>query len=410
MIGAGYGKRRAATGSSALLTVGVIAVIAVVAVGAVVLRTAPDSLDLRAADTVLWTVCGAFALVAGFVSCMRGRMVGDASARRVGAALLASAVLVATTDVLTFADRGVDLEAALLRFDAATCVVFVALLTVACGLLYIVKAVAQELTRAFVDQREQLFDHEVEAEVAEARRRAEQHERAERAHEVRSAVLAIQSAVGALARTYDDGGSRDRPSLPDAILAEIELLRQLVSDEPARPSFPFEVADSLLPVVVCHRACGLEVDVHLARGLWAVGNPAELGEVVQGLLDNARVHAPASPVTVRASQHGDSILVRVSDHGPGIPERQRERVFARGVSTRAVDGGLGLYVARRLLATRGGDLAVEPVAGGGAAFVVRLPAASRAAVRSAGEEPRHDVDDVTRTIDPDTLQLVARDQ
>jgi signal transduction histidine kinase len=132
--------------------------------------------------------------------------------------------------------------------------------------------------------------------------------------------------------------------------------------------------------------------------------------VVQGLLDNARVHAPASPVTVRASQHGDSILVRVSDHGPGIPEHQRERVFVRGVSTRPVDGGLGLYVARRLLRTRGGDLEAEPVAGGGAAFVVRLPAASCAAVSCAGQDARHNVDDVTGTVDPDALQLVTREQ
>jgi signal transduction histidine kinase len=409
MTGAGYGKMRAAAGSSALLRVAVLAV-AVIAVVAVALLAVSDSRDLRAADTLLWTACGALALVAGFVRCLRWRMVGDLSSLRVGVALLVFAVLVAAIDVLTFADGGVQLGVELLRFGAATSVVFVVLLIAAFGLLWIVKGVAQELTRAFADQREQLLDREIDAEVTEARRRAEQHEREERAHEARSAVLAIQSAVTVLARTFEGAGGCDRPSLPDAILAEIEWLRQLVSDEPARSSTTFEVADSLLPIVVCHRACGLPVDAQLPRGLWAFGNPAELAEVVQGLLDNARVHAPASPVTVQASQHGDSILVEVSDHGPGVPEHQRERVFARGVSTRPVDGGLGLYVARRLLCTRGGDLAVEPVAGGGAAFVVRLPAASCAAVCAAGEDARHDVHDVTRTIDPDALELVTRDQ
>ena len=72
------------------------------------------------------------------------------------------------------------------------------------------------------------------------------------------------------------------------------------------------------------------------------------------------------------------IVVRVTDSGPGIPARERERVFEPFVHASGLDGdrgsGLGLAIARGFVDLNGGRLWVEEAPGGGASFVMTLPA------------------------------------
>jgi signal transduction histidine kinase len=82
------------------------------------------------------------------------------------------------------------------------------------------------------------------------------------------------------------------------------------------------------------------------------------------------------PCTVIAT-----VVLTVSDDGPGIPEAERERVFERFVRldearSRATGGaGLGLTIVRGLVDRLGGRVRAGAAPGGGARFVVRLPAA-----------------------------------
>jgi signal transduction histidine kinase len=107
-----------------------------------------------------------------------------------------------------------------------------------------------------------------------------------------------------------------------------------------------------------------------------------LQEILQNLLDNARRYAPGSSIDVRAARADAWVVLRVDDRGPGIPRDEHERVFERGYCSGARrDGsGLGLYVAARLLRDQGGHLRVEDRAGGGASFVLTLPAEAEGGV------------------------------
>ena len=73
------------------------------------------------------------------------------------------------------------------------------------------------------------------------------------------------------------------------------------------------------------------------------------------------------------------LRLRISDHGPGIPAAQRERIFGafervhRGVSEGSSGTGLGLAIARDLARRMGGDL-VLVASGPGSAFELYLPA------------------------------------
>lgn len=107
-----------------------------------------------------------------------------------------------------------------------------------------------------------------------------------------------------------------------------------------------------------------------------------LRQVVSNLVENACKYAPGSCVDVRLEPGaGDTVVLHVTDGGPGIAPADRERVFERFVqldqtSTRSHGGlGLGLYLCREVAVLLGGSLALCDAPGGGARFTLTLPAA-----------------------------------
>jgi signal transduction histidine kinase len=279
------------------------------------------------------------------------------------------------------------------------------------ALLFVLNGVAQELKLAFLDQRSRLFDTRLSVEASEVRRRAEHAEREERAHEARSALLGIQAATRTLTSGYDEYATETQVELRDALETEIQLLRVLVNGE--RVHFagePFDVSAAVSPVVVCQRAAGRDVRAELAPAVRAFGHPAVLTEIVQALLDNARDHAPGSVVVVRAGREGDRAVVRVEDRGPGVDPEQREGIFRRGVSSSPNGSGLGLYVARRLLRDQDGDIHVEARAGGGASFVVTLPAVPMRLRDVSGAELVHHADHAGDLGDVDPFDAIVGQQ
>jgi two-component system sensor histidine kinase KdpD len=108
-------------------------------------------------------------------------------------------------------------------------------------------------------------------------------------------------------------------------------------------------------------------------------DPELLALALRQLIDNALKYSPpGSPIRVTADLEGERVVIRVEDRGPGIPERERERIFdkfyRRGGSRDSVPGtGLGLYIAREIIRTHGGDLWIEGEPGAGSEFCAALP-------------------------------------
>lgn len=90
------------------------------------------------------------------------------------------------------------------------------------------------------------------------------------------------------------------------------------------------------------------------RGLAAVATPGAFAQVLATLMENSLMHG-AGPVTIKTRTTGGSVVVEVSDEGPGVPAELGARVFERSVSGRA-STGLGLTVARELAEADGGRL------------------------------------------------------
>jgi len=132
------------------------------------------------------------------------------------------------------------------------------------------------------------------------------------------------------------------------------------------------------------KARGLEIHVDVPEGAPAVrGDGAQLGEVLQNLLDNALQYTPAGgQIELKARANGQSVTFTVTDTGIGIPESDLERIFERfyrvdAARSREAGGtGLGLAIARHIVEAHSGRIWVESAIGQGSRFHFSIPIAS----------------------------------
>ncbi|MCL2552712.1 MAG: sensor histidine kinase [Actinomycetia bacterium] len=123
------------------------------------------------------------------------------------------------------------------------------------------------------------------------------------------------------------------------------------------------------------------VALRISRATWLpdrVVDPRDLVTVLGNLIDNA-LDAAASTVEVELRAERTTLVLRVSDDGPGVQPELRERIFTEGWTTKKSPAhrgrGLGLALVRRLAERYGGMARVGARAGGGAVFTVVLPEA-----------------------------------
>ena len=117
-----------------------------------------------------------------------------------------------------------------------------------------------------------------------------------------------------------------------------------------------------------------------AREPLAQADPARAAQILRILIDNALKHtAPGTEIEISPTSTASEARLTVSDDGPGIDPRSRDRIFDRFYTADAVSGsGLGLAIARELARAMGGDVILDPRRGRGASFSVILPPAGAA--------------------------------
>jgi len=143
------------------------------------------------------------------------------------------------------------------------------------------------------------------------------------------------------------------------------------------------VAQSVQAVQAAADAAGVAIEVEVeVEALTLDGDADRLVQVLVNLLGNAITFSPpAGVVTVRAREHDGAAHVSVHDDGRGIPAEQLEAVFERFGQVDASDArekggtGLGLPIARGIVAAHGGRIWVESPPGAGATFHLTLPLA-----------------------------------
>ena len=154
----------------------------------------------------------------------------------------------------------------------------------------------------------------------------------------------------------------------------------LVTAESGRLVASPAVVDVAERAVEALAAAGLPADVAvLGEGpVRAWVQPEHLDQVLTNLVSNA-VKYGAQPVVEVSTQRPGRVRVAVVDHGPGVPLEFVDALFDRfsrsDTTSRSAKGtGLGLYIVRELARAADGDATYEPTPGGGATFVIDLPA------------------------------------
>ena len=114
------------------------------------------------------------------------------------------------------------------------------------------------------------------------------------------------------------------------------------------------------------------------------GDVAALGDALLNLLQNAHKYTgPEKKITVSARTQGPTVLVTVSDNGPGIAGADQTRIFdkfdrAKDPLDRTIEGsGLGLSMVKHIVEAHKGTVTVASQPGHGAAFTIALPAATQ---------------------------------
>jgi two-component system OmpR family sensor kinase len=120
------------------------------------------------------------------------------------------------------------------------------------------------------------------------------------------------------------------------------------------------------------------VEPAAAGRLMVFGDASLLSQVFGNLLSNAVKYSPEGGlIRVTAAQDGAHIVVGIEDHGIGIPETDRQRVFERyyrGSNTSGIVGsGVGLYLVSTIVDLHKGSVALDSREGEGSRFILRLP-------------------------------------
>jgi len=186
--------------------------------------------------------------------------------------------------------------------------------------------------------------------------------------------LAADCSVRGLAAEIEQAGTR----ISDLVTA----VRGFAQVDVAAVPQPVDISEGLAQTLAVlrgkARGRSIGIDVSVEAGLPRVrGVAAELNQVWANLIDNALDAAPVSgSVVVEAGVRRGSVVVRVIDNGPGIPDDIRSRIFDPFFTTKDVGQGtgLGLDIVRRLVERHDGDIEVrsEP---GRTEFSVSLPVA-----------------------------------
>lgn len=220
----------------------------------------------------------------------------------------------------------------------------------------------------------------------------ERRERAERdfvsnaAHELRTPLAGIMSAMDVL-----QAGAKEIPADRDHFLGVIDrqasrlgrlarallVLARAQTRQELPPLEPVALAPLLVEAARAVDGLDAETLVECGDDTTALANPDLLEQAFANLAINAVKHG-SRHVTLRARDEGGAVIVEIADRGPGVPLIDRERIFDRFFSgddgTR--DGfGLGLAIVRESIRAIGGTIDVDSEPNDGTTVRIRLASA-----------------------------------
>ncbi len=204
-------------------------------------------------------------------------------------------------------------------------------------------------------------------------------------HDLQAPLTAVEVALELLEDEVRLEG--DAQTLVDHARSGVRRMQRSITDlldfavaGSVSPTVPVDLDEVVRTVLTDLGPALAEAQVEVGPLPRVLGHETELRSVVQNLITNAvKFSVPLGEVVVDISARIDAGLARivVADHGPGVPEAERDEIFRLNVRGHTdVDGhGIGLATCARVVRSLGGSIGVEPAPSGGAAFWFELPLA-----------------------------------
>ena len=221
-------------------------------------------------------------------------------------------------------------------------------------------------------------------------------------HDLRTPLASIKASVSSLRQTDVEWSEADEADLLATIEQNADRLDALIGNlldmsrlhtGSLQPFLRPTAIDEVAPVAAGGLDDSLRLEMAVPDGFPLVlADPGLLERVLANLFSNALRYSPAGrPPELHAVLDGGTVRLEVADHGPGVPDELKERIFEpfERVGDRHPGVGLGLAVARGFAEAMGGRIGAFDTPGGGLTVRVTLPAAGED--RSALDAPRSSV-------------------
>ena len=213
-------------------------------------------------------------------------------------------------------------------------------------------------------------------------------------HELKTPVTSILGFVetlkdGAIDNTKDTMEFLDiiqaQSQRLDAIIRDLLSLSELESFENTKIDMDDHSLDELVSsaLKICHkRIIGKNTDIQILfpRDLKIRVNPTLFEQALINLIDNAVKYCPEkSTITIYGETFQDYTLIKITDDGLGIPEKDIPRVFERFYTvntarSRELGGtGLGLAIVKHIILAHKGEINLNSPVGKGTEFIIRIP-------------------------------------
>jgi len=209
-------------------------------------------------------------------------------------------------------------------------------------------------------------------------------------HDLRTPLASIKASVSSLRQTDVEWSEADQADLLATIEQNADRLDALIGNlldmsrlhtGSLQPFLRPTAIDEVAPVALLGLDDSLRVEMAVPDGFPLVlADPGLLERVLANLFSNALQHSPESgrPPELHAQLADGMVVIEVVDHGHGVPDEAKERIFEpfTRVGDRYPGVGLGLAVARGFAEAMGGRIVARDTPGGGLTIAITLAAAS----------------------------------
>ncbi|AXT85290.1 PAS domain-containing sensor histidine kinase [Aeromicrobium sp. A1-2] len=210
------------------------------------------------------------------------------------------------------------------------------------------------------------------------------------AHELRSPLTGIKGFTSTLLTKWDKFSDEQRQLMLETVDSDADRLSRLITEllDAARIDAgrltlrrgPVKL-DEVVRQVLTNVSGGSSEPFEISIGddldlIW--GDSDRITQVVTNLVENALRHGFGLREVVvqnaRRPERQGGVSLEIHDHGPGIPEEMRQRVFSRfWRSGPGAGSGLGMYIVRGIVEEHGGSIDIHDAVGGGAQIRVWFP-------------------------------------